>query len=122
VQSVSIRLALPRWRWVAAIAVCATLLITAIAYAYSEHYGGNTVSGGGGYIESGGAHTFVENQGSSVGFATYLACQLRNSTINDVGHGYGTCKTNDYTGQYVWARVYDESQFSDTLYGYAFTP
>lgn len=74
------------------------------------------------YIQSSGAHTFRSNVGSSVGTSTYLTCQLFNSSgINVVGHGYQTCTTSYPGGQYLWARVYNKSAFSDWLVGVAGT-
>jgi hypothetical protein len=73
-------------------------------------------------VQSSAAHTFVSNVGASVGGATYLACQLFNSGgVNVVGHGYATCYTSYPGGAYLWARVYNESAFSDYVSGTAHT-
>jgi hypothetical protein len=103
------------------------LAVPAVALAYyDEHYGGYTICGspqGNCYIHTSGAHTFDVNVGSSVGSATYLACQLFNSSgVNRVAHDYGVCQVLYDGGAYVWGRVYNESAFPDTVSGYARTP
>jgi hypothetical protein len=107
------------------LACALALALPGVASAYSENYGGYTICGspsGTCYAQSFGAHTFRANAGTSIGQATYLACQLFNgSGVNVVGHGYGACTTTWTGGAYVWARVYNESAFSDTVYGSAGT-
>jgi hypothetical protein len=106
--------------------VAVALVIPAVAFAsYKEDYGPQTICGspsGNCYISTAGAHTFVANVGQSVGTSTYLACQLFNGAgVNVVGHGYQVCTTSYPGGQYLWARVYNESAFSDTVAGEART-
>jgi hypothetical protein len=110
-----------------ALAVAATaLLLPAVASAFTSFYGGYTICGSSQatcYISTFDAHTYVKNNGSSIGSATYLACQLFNHSggANVVTHGYGKCVVYYSGGQYVWGRVYNESAFSDTVYGAANT-
>jgi hypothetical protein len=90
------------------------------ASAFSESYGGYSICGSNCYIQSGGAHTFYFNEGSSTG-SPYLACQLFNGGHNEVSHGYGYCDVNYFGGEYVWARVYNQSGTSHVVGGYAGT-
>lgn len=64
-----------RARAVAGLAVVAVLSFVSAAYAlYDEDYGGHSVSPGGGYVESAGAHAFVFNS-TAIANSGYLACQ-----------------------------------------------
>ena len=91
------------------------------ASAFSESYGGYSICGSNCYIQSGGAHTFYFNEGSSGG-SPYLACQLFNNiNANEVTHGYGYCVVYYGGGEYVWARVYNQSGTSHAVGGYAET-
>jgi hypothetical protein len=90
------------------------------ASAFSESYGGYSICGSNCYIQSGGAHTFYFNQGSSGG-SPYLACQLFNGTVDEVAHGNGYCDVYYGGGQYVWGRVYNQSGTSHVVGGNAGT-
>jgi hypothetical protein len=117
---------LPRARRVTVLAISlaatfALALSTAgAASAFSEGYGGYSICGSNCYIQSGGAHTFYFNEGASGG-APYLACQLFNGGHNEVSHGYGYCDVFYGGGEYVWARVYNQSGASHVVDGYAET-
>jgi hypothetical protein len=92
------------------------------AFAFSEGYGGGEICGSNCYIQSGGAHTFYFNEGGSGSGSPYLACQLFNSAnANEVSHGYGYCDVYYFGGEYVWARVYNQSGGSHAVSGYAET-
>jgi len=106
------------------VALAATLTVglsTAVAAsAFSESYGFATV-GNNGYVQSAGAHTFVFNSGAG-STGGRLACQLFNEKgANEVGHGNGSCSVFYGGGEYVWARVYNQSGASDYIDGYAET-
>jgi hypothetical protein len=107
---------------VIALAVIALCLGSAsAASAYSEPYGFVEV-GNGGYVQSGGAHTFDLNQGgASIGGT--LACQLfqKSGGVNNVEHGSGACTVTYFGGEFVWARVYNEAGFSQEIGGEAST-
>jgi hypothetical protein len=91
------------------------------AFAFSEGYGGGAICGSNCYVQSGGAHTFYFNEGASAG-SPYLACQLFNSAnANEVTHGYGYCDVFYGGGEYVWARVYNQSGSTHAVGGYAET-
>jgi hypothetical protein len=93
----------------------------ASASAYEEWYGGYNICGSNCYIQSSGAHTFNSTSGAANSNA-YLACQLFNgSGVNNVTHGYGSCVVGYSGGQYVWARVYNQSGFTEYVVGYAHT-
>jgi hypothetical protein len=110
---------------VVAVGAIALAIPSAAHAVYKEDYGPQTICGspsGNCYISTARAHTFVANVGQSVGTSTYLACQLFNGGgVNVVGHGYHICTTSYPGGQYLWARVYNESAFSDTVAGEART-
>jgi hypothetical protein len=110
-------------------AVLAASLVTAsvlaltsasVAFAFSESYGGYSICGSNCYIQSGGAHTFYFNEGGAAG-SPYLACQLFNGGHNEVSHGYGYCDVFYGGGEYVWARVYNQSGSAHAVGGYAET-
>ena len=110
------------------LAICiAAAFVTALstagaAFAFSEGYGGGEICGSNCYIQSGGAHTFYFNEGASASGSPYLACQLFNSAnANEVSHGYGYCDVYYGGGEYVWARVYNQSGTSHAVGGYAET-
>ncbi len=90
------------------------------ASAFSESYGYYSV-GNNGYVQSGGAHTFVFNDG--VGATNgRLACQLFNDIgANNVEHGNGACSVFYGGGEYVWARVYNETGGTEEIGGEAET-
>jgi hypothetical protein len=93
----------------------------ASASAYEESYGGYNICGTNCYVQSGGAHTFRVNGGGASSNA-YLACQLFNgSGVDVVSHGYGSCVVGYNGGQYVWARVYNQSGFTTVVAGSAST-
>jgi hypothetical protein len=97
------------------------LSTAAAALAFSEGYGGGAICGSNCYVQSGGAHTFYFNEGASAG-SPYLACQLFNSAnANEVTHGYGYCDVFYGGGEYVWARVYNQSGSTHAVGGYAET-
>ena len=96
------------------------LATAASALAFSEQYGFYSI-GNNGYVQSAGAHTFKSNfgVGSNGG---QLACQLFNSNgVNNVEHGNGSCGVGYGGGQFVWARVYNQSGVSETVGGEAQT-
>jgi hypothetical protein len=111
--------------------VLATSLATAFALAlstagpasaFSEGYGGHEICGSNCYIQSAGAHTFIYNEGLALSGEPYLACQLFNSENADaVSHGYGYCDVYYFGGEYVTARVYNQSGSSHPVAGYAET-
>jgi len=91
------------------------------ASAFSESYGGYEICGSNCYIQSRNAHTFYFNEGGSGG-SPYLACQLLNfGNANEVSHGYGYCDVYYGGGEYVWARVYNQSGSPHVVGGYAGT-
>jgi len=97
------------------------LATASAASAFSEGYGGYEICGSNCYVQSGGSHTFYFNEGSARG-EPYLACQLFNTShANQVTHGYGYCDVFYYGGEYVTARVYDQSGTSHVVSGYAET-
>lgn len=103
-----------------ATALAAGLSTAAAASAFSESYGGYSI-GNNGYVQSAGAHTFVFNVGAG-STGGRLACQLFNEKgANEVGHGNGSCSVFYGGGQYVWARVYNETGGSETVGGEAET-
>lgn len=89
------------------------------ASAFSEAYGFVEVANNG-YVQSAGAHTFFINFGAGGGGGR-LACQLFNGNINEVEHGNGTCGVVYGGGQFVWARVYNESGGPEVVGGEAET-
>lgn len=110
---------------VLAISLAATFALAlgsaSAASAFSESYGGYEICGSNCYIQSGGAHTFYFNEGGSGSGSPYLACQLFNGGHNEVSHGYGYCDVYYFGGEYVWARVYNQSGTSHAVGGYAGT-
>jgi hypothetical protein len=107
---------------VVAIAVGAALPSVALA-SFAEFYGGYSLCGNTCYFQSAGAHTFYYNEALAKGGSPYLACQLTNfGSTNEVSHGYGSCYEYWFGGNYVWARVYNESGKTYSVIGYATTP
>jgi len=93
-----------------------------VALAFNESYGGGSLCGSTCYFQSAGAHTFSFNEGGSLEGSPYLACQLFNSkNANEVTHGDGYCEEVYGGGEYVWARVYNESGKTYKVAGYAET-
>lgn len=88
---------------------------------FSETYGGVNVCGSNCYVQSANAHTFNYDEGWSSSGGPALACQLFNGTVNQVSHGVGRCSVTYFGGQYVWARVYNQSGATYRVYGYAET-
>jgi hypothetical protein len=98
----------------------AGLGMAAQASAFSEAYGDYEI-GNNGYVQSAGAHTFLGNAGAGSNGGR-LACQLFNSkNANEVSHGNGSCSVFYGGGEYVWARVYDETGVNETVDGVAET-
>jgi hypothetical protein len=65
---------------------------------------------------------FYFNEGGSASGSPYLACQLFNSAkANEVSHGYGYCDVYYFGGEYVWARVYNQSGSTHAVGGFAET-
>jgi hypothetical protein len=98
-----------------------TVTTASAASAFSEGYG-NVEVGNGGFIQSGGAHTFRWNDGGGTHSGT-LACQLfqKEGSVNEVEHGNGACTVSYFGGQFVWARVYNQAGVSQRLVGEAGT-
>lgn len=95
-----------------------------VALAYNEVYGGYNICGEPTqcYVESSAAHTFDYNTGQAGNTGNYIACSLLNhSGVDVVTHGYFTCVVTYYGGQYVWARVYNESSGTAWVSGGATT-
>jgi hypothetical protein len=110
------------WVSVLAIALAGGAVAAPSADAFSEGYGGGSLCGSNCYIQSGGAHTFIVNEGWSEGGTPLLACQLFNSkAANEVGHGNGYCAVYYFGGEYVWARVYNQSNKTFVVRGFAET-
>jgi hypothetical protein len=109
---------------VLAISLVATFVLAlstaGAASAFSESYGGYSICGSNCYIQSNNAHTFYFNEGGSSG-SPYLACQLFNGGHNEVSHGYGYCVVYYGGGEYVTARVYNQSGTSHVVGGNAGT-
>jgi hypothetical protein len=105
----------------AVVAGCGVAVAVApLAFAFSEGYGPATV-GNNGWIQSGGAHTFAFNEGAGSNGGR-LACQLFNGKgVNEVTHGNGVCAEVYGGGQFVWARVYNESGVTERIAGFAET-
>jgi hypothetical protein len=98
----------------------AGLGMAAQASAFSESYGDYEI-GNNGYVQSANAHTFLANEGAG-STGGRLACQLFNSNgANEVTHGNGSCSVFYGGGEYVWARVYNETGATETVSGYAET-
>lgn len=109
-----------RSRTAAALAgvVALMLALAPAALAFSEGYGPAEV-GNNGWVQSGGAHTFIRNEGGGSNGGR-LACQLFNSKgVNEVAHGNGFCTAVYGGGAFVWARVYNESGVTETISGFA---
>ena len=101
-------------------ALAGSLVMATAALAFSEQYGFYSI-GNNGYIQSAGAHTFKLNFGVGTNKGQ-LACQLFNSKgANEVEHGNGSCGVSYMGGQFVWARVYNQSGVSETVGGEAET-
>ena len=95
-------------------------LITApAAFAFAEQYGFVKV-GNNGFVQSANAHTFIFNTGVGE-TGGKLACQLFNSKVNEVGHGNGACTVAYGGGEFVWARVYNQSGATEVIGGEAET-
>lgn len=88
---------------------------------FSESYGGVEICGSNCYVQSANAHTFNYNEGWSSSGSPALACQLFNGTVNQVSHSSGVCSVSYFGGQYVWARVYNQSGATHRIFGYAET-
>lgn len=101
------------------VALGAGLVAAQSALAFSEQYGFVKV-GNNGYVQSGGAHTFLFNTGVGENNGK-LACQLFNSKVNEVGHGNGACTIAYGGGEFVWARVYNQSGVTEVIGGEAET-
>jgi hypothetical protein len=114
-----------RPRPVILIAALVSLLLVGLgtaaqAWAFSESYGYYEI-GNNGYVQSAGAHTFLTNAGAG-STGGRLACQLFNSiNANEVTHGNGSCSVFYGGGEYVWARVYNETGATETVGGVAET-
>ncbi len=101
-------------------ALGAGLSTASVASAFSEAYGFYSV-GNNGYVQSAGAHTFIFNAGAG-STGGQLACQLFNSKgANNVEHGNGSCSVFYGGGEYVWARVYNETGGTEEIGGQAET-
>ena len=110
----------PRLALLAAVAALGIGLITApAAFAFAEQYGFVKV-GNNGYVQSAGAHTFIFNTGGGE-TGGKLACQLFNSKVNEVTHGNGACAVAYGGGEFVWARVYNQSGATEVIGGEAET-
>ncbi len=107
------------------IALTASVSVTALAVAqpaaaFSEQYGFVSV-GNGGFVQSAGAHSFDFNTGAGEK-GGQLACQLFNSKgVNEVGHGSGVCSIFYGGGEFVWARVYNQTGTTEVIGGEAET-
>jgi hypothetical protein len=89
---------------------------------FSEYYGGKSLCGSNCYIQSAAAHTFVVDEGWAEGGSPALACQLFNSkSANEVTHGAGYCIVYYFGGEYVWGRVYNQSNKTFVVTGFAET-
>ena len=114
-----------RTRPVILIAALVSLLLAGLgtaaqASAFSETYGFYAI-GNNGYVQSANAHTFITNVGAG-STGGRLACQLFNSKgANEVTHGYGSCSVFYGGGEYVWARVYNQTGGTETVSGEAET-
>lgn len=96
------------------------LVTAASALAFSEQYGFYSIVNNG-FVQSAAAHTFKLNFGVGSNGGR-LACQLFNSKgANEVEHGNGSCGVGYTGGQFVWARVYNQSGVSETVGGEAET-
>lgn len=100
--------------------LCATLAVAEPAAAFKEQYGFVSV-GNEGFVQSGGAHSFVFNTGAGENGGR-LACQLfNNKGANEVTHGNGVCSVFYGGGEFVWARVYNQSGATQVIGGEAET-
>jgi len=96
------------------------LVAAPAAFAFSEQYGFVAV-GNNGFVQSAGAHTFIFNTGAGE-TGGRLACQLFNSKgANEVTHGNGACAVAYGGGEFVWARVYNQSGATEVIGGEAET-
>jgi len=111
------------------IAVCAMapFIVAAVvpseaAATFSEFYGGGSICGSNCYIQSAAAHTFAINEGWTEGGSPALACQLFNTKgVNEVAHANGVCEVVYFGGQFVTARVYNQSGAPHVVNGFAET-
>jgi hypothetical protein len=104
------------------VALSAGAALPSSALAFNEYFGGGSLCGSNCYIQSGGAHTFILDEGWSSSGSPALACQLFNEKgVNEVTHGGGYCNVGYFGGAYVWARVYNQSGGGYTVTGYAET-
>ena len=89
---------------------------------FSEYYGGYSICGSNCYVQSAAAHTFEITEGWSGSGTPALACQLFNTKgVNEVSHGSGFCDVFYFGGQFVTARVYNQSGKTYTITGYGET-
>jgi hypothetical protein len=103
-----------------ALALSVALLTAAAAWAFTEQYGFVAV-GNNGFVQSGGAHTFIFNTGAGE-TGGKLACQLfNNKGANEVTHGNGACAVAYGGGEFVWARVDNQSGATEVIGGEAET-
>jgi hypothetical protein len=114
-----------RTRPVILLAALASLLLAGLgtaaqASAFSETYGFYEIANNG-YVQSANAHTFLTNAGAG-STGGRLACQLFNSkNANEVAHGNGSCSVFYGGGEFVWARVYNETGATEQVGGVAET-
>ena len=114
-----------RARPVILIAALVSLLLAGLgtaaqAWAFSETYGFYAIANNS-YVQSASAHTFIGNAGSG-STGGRLACQLFNSKgVNEVSHGNGACSVFYGGGEFVWARVYNQTGVTETVGGEAST-
>lgn len=90
------------------------------AAAFKEQYGFTFVANNG-FVQSAGAHTFIVNTGAGENGGR-LACQLfNNNGANEVTHANGACTVFYGGGEFVWARVYNQSGSTQQIGGEAET-
>lgn len=105
-----------------ALFIAASIVPSEAAATFSEFYGGGSICGSNCFIQSAGAHTFALNEGWTNGGTPALACQLFNSKgTNEVTHGGGFCDVFYFGGEFVTARVYNQSGASHVVNGFAET-
>jgi hypothetical protein len=105
-----------------ALFIVGAIIPSGAAATFSEFYGGGSICGSNCFIQSAGTHTFALNEGWTEGGSPALACQLFNSKgINEVSHGGGFCDIAYFGGQFVTARVYNQSGASHVVNGFAET-
>lgn len=103
----------------ALVALAVGLIAAPAAFAFAEQYGFVAV-GNNGFVQSANAHTFIFNTGGGE-TGGKLACQLFNSKVNEVTHGNGGCAVAYGGGEFVWARVYNQSGATEVIGGEAET-